>query len=257
MYANYHTHTWRCRHAHGDERSYVEQAIAAGIRILGFSDHTPYPFSGEYYSTFRMKISELEDYVTTILALKKEYQNDIEIHLGLETEYYPAYFENLLKLIDPYPIEYFLLGQHFTNNETDGRASGAPTSDSEVLKRYCSQSAEALKTGCFTYFAHPDLIHFTGDEELYRKEMTSLCRTAKELGIPLEINFLGLAEGRNYPNPVFWKLAGEVGNQVVFGLDAHKSEVFADRETEERAKALAERFGLEPLKTVTLRSPNR
>ena len=44
MEANYHTHTWRCRHASGTERDYIENAIDHGIRILGFSDHTPYPF---------------------------------------------------------------------------------------------------------------------------------------------------------------------------------------------------------------------
>ena len=35
MIANYHTHTWRCKHASGTERTYVEQAIAAGLKILG------------------------------------------------------------------------------------------------------------------------------------------------------------------------------------------------------------------------------
>ena len=45
MYANYHTHTWRCNHARGTERDYIEQAIASGVKILGFSDHTPNPYS--------------------------------------------------------------------------------------------------------------------------------------------------------------------------------------------------------------------
>ena len=34
MIANYHTHTWRCRHADGTEREYVEKAINAGLKIL-------------------------------------------------------------------------------------------------------------------------------------------------------------------------------------------------------------------------------
>lgn len=37
MIANYHTHTWRCRHADGTEREYVERAIEGGLKILGFS----------------------------------------------------------------------------------------------------------------------------------------------------------------------------------------------------------------------------
>jgi histidinol-phosphatase (PHP family) len=44
MKINYHTHTTRCHHAAGTEREYVEAAIANGIKVLGFADHTPYPF---------------------------------------------------------------------------------------------------------------------------------------------------------------------------------------------------------------------
>ena len=44
MFANYHTHTARCNHASGTEREYVEAAIKSGLKILGFADHTPYPF---------------------------------------------------------------------------------------------------------------------------------------------------------------------------------------------------------------------
>ena len=41
--ANYHTHTYRCRHAYGSEREYIEAAIRMGIAELGFSDHVPCP----------------------------------------------------------------------------------------------------------------------------------------------------------------------------------------------------------------------
>ena len=93
MYANYHTHTWRCKHASGTEREYIENAIRGGLKILGFSDHTPIPFEGGYVSDHRMEMDLLEDYVTTITALKEEYARDIEIHLGLEFEYAPKYLE--------------------------------------------------------------------------------------------------------------------------------------------------------------------
>ena len=39
-------------------------------------------------------------------------EKDIEIHLGLEVEYYPASPDKLLALTAQYPIEYYLLGQH-------------------------------------------------------------------------------------------------------------------------------------------------
>ena len=50
MIANYHTHTWRCMHAEGTEREYVERAIEGGLKILGFSDHTPMPYANGYVS---------------------------------------------------------------------------------------------------------------------------------------------------------------------------------------------------------------
>ena len=62
MIANYHTHTWRCNHAAGDEKQYVENALAAGLEILGFSDHSPYIFPAGYYSNFRMKPEQLPGY---------------------------------------------------------------------------------------------------------------------------------------------------------------------------------------------------
>lgn len=71
MIANYHTHTWRCRHADGTEREYVERAIEGGLKILGFSDHSPYPFPEGYDSGMRMRLDQVEGYVDTVLALKK------------------------------------------------------------------------------------------------------------------------------------------------------------------------------------------
>ena len=69
---NFHTHTTRCNHAAGEDHQYVEEAIKGGLKVLGFSDHSPYFFSGDYYSTFRMKREQVPGYVDSILALKKE-----------------------------------------------------------------------------------------------------------------------------------------------------------------------------------------
>ncbi|MGN1132610.1 MAG: PHP domain-containing protein, partial [Ruminococcus sp.] len=41
MMYNLHTHTYRCNHASGADRAYVEYAIKAGIKVLGISDHCP------------------------------------------------------------------------------------------------------------------------------------------------------------------------------------------------------------------------
>lgn len=254
MIANYHTHTWRCGHAFGSEKEYVENAIEGGLEILGFSDHTPMPYADGYVSNVKMRMDELEDYVDTVLKLKKEYERDIEIRLGLEVEYYPRYFEELLQITGQYPIEYFLLAQHYLGNETDDFFCGRPTDDTERLVRYRRQSEEALKTGCFACFAHPDLLNFTGDEEDYEQQMRKLCLFAKELDIPLEINFLGIWDRRHYPNRRFWKIAGEVGNKVIFGADAHRPEKVWDPEALKEAEKIVEDYHLQLTDTLDLKS---
>lgn len=257
MKANYHTHTWRCKHATGTEREYVEDAIAGGISILGFSDHTPMPYPKEWnhVSWVKMGLDELEGYVDTVLALKKEYEKEIEIHVGLEVEYYPDLFQALLDFTSQYPLEYFLLAQHFLGNERGEAYSGEATDDPVKLERYVRQCLEALETGRFTYLAHPDLLNFTGDKATYRKWYRFLCEGVKELGYPLEINLLGIWTHRHYPNHAFWEIAGQVGNKVVLGSDAHQRDKVSNPKAEAVALQMVDKYGLELLETVPLINP--
>ena len=243
--ANYHTHTWRCRHAEGLEREYIENAIEGGMKVLGFSEHTPYPFPKGYIHTYRMDVSQLEEYVAAIEDLKEEYRNDISIKLGLEVEYYPAYFDALIRLTDQYPFDYFILGQHFLGNEMGDAYSGMPSPSVRKLHRYVVQVNKAMDTGRFAYVAHPDLLYFVGADEDYEREMRHLCIHAKKLDIPLEINFLGLYEGRHYPRQLFWKIAGEVGNKVIFGCDAHRPDMVVNPFSMQEALKMVDRYKLE------------
>ena len=120
---NMHTHTTRCQHAKGEDRAYVEKAIEAGYDVLGFSDHAPYVFKGDYVSPIRMRLEELEGYVDSVLSLKKEYAKDIEVYCGLEMEYFPRLFDKTMVEIDKYPIDWMILGQHFDDDE-DGWLAG-------------------------------------------------------------------------------------------------------------------------------------
>lgn len=253
MIANYHTHTWRCAHAAPDEEAYVLAAMDRGLKLLGFSDHSPYTFPSWYRSTFRMGLHQLEDYVNTVLSLREQYRGRIDIHLGLEMEYYPDFVGQLLPILRDTPMEYVILGQHFVGSEIGESYCGAPTADASLLKRYCAQTMDAMNTGLYTYFAHPDVMHFVGSRQVYRQQMRQLCREAKSCGLPLEINLLGLAEGRHYPDRDFWRIAGEEGCKAIIGCDAHTPAALLDVTAEEMAMDMAEAFGLEVLPTVELR----
>lgn len=115
MIANYHTHTWRCGHAEGGEQDYVQQAVKAGLKTLGFSDHTPYDFfdAEPRNRPIRMKPEELPEYAAAIRKLANEYRDQIQILTGVEAEYYPKYFSRLLEMLKENGIQYMILGQHF------------------------------------------------------------------------------------------------------------------------------------------------
>ncbi len=256
MKTNYHAHTHRCNHAAPDERAYIECALHEGFKIYGFADHVPQPFRGDYYSHMRMRPELTADYVGTIAALKKEYRGEIDIHIGFEAEYYPALFPDLLRLLEPFPYEYLILGQHFLGNEQGEAYTGVAYDSEATLTRYVDQCTEALESGAFSCFAHPDIAHFTGSETFYRTEMRRLCRSARACGVPLEFNLLGYVGRRHYPRPAFWEEAAAVGAVTILGWDAHDPAWVSQPASEADAKAYLDRLGLRRIECLTLVRPH-
>ncbi len=245
MKYSYHNHTYRCNHASGEEREYIENAVKAGICEFGFADHVPMPFGGDYYSYFRMKPGEVDGYFYVLENLRREYASDIKIRIGFEAEYYPDVFPKMIDFISEYPYEYLLLGQHALGNEEGDIYCSGVCSDERQLKRYVDQVTDGISTGKFLYLAHPDLFNFDGDVGTYEREMRRLCVFAKNHNVPLEVNVLGLREGRNYPNADFWRIAGEIGCTSIIGADAHTPLDVYDEKNIKRAESIVERFGLE------------
>lgn len=245
MLTNYHTHTARCRHAGGEDREYVEHAIKNGMKVLGFSDHCPWIFGDGHVSGTRMLPSQLDDYFSSLTALKKEYADDITIYIGFESEYIPELMEAQGRLLADYPVDYMILGEHFTEREPYGAYTGFETDSEAQLVKYTDLLIEGMETGLYRYIAHPDLLNFTGPEELYIRHFTRLCRYLKEKNIPVEINLLGLREGRHYPSEKFFRIAQSVGNTAIIGCDAHTPQVLSCEPEQLRCVKFAERFGLE------------
>ena len=119
MIANYHTHTYRCNHAKGDLQDYINAARDAGTTTLGFSEHTPYVFPDGFRSRIRLQPEELTAYAEDVRNIRRE-TPDMQIHLGLEVEYFPKMFPDLMDRIRDEGIEYILLGQHWLDTESGG-----------------------------------------------------------------------------------------------------------------------------------------
>ena len=117
---NYHTHTFRCGHANGDEEAMIKSAIDNKIEILGFSEHIPLPnyryhilkglphtlkdinaFSVAIKTiitngpSMRMPYSNKKFHLEEIKRLKRKYKDQITIYQGFEAEYFEEYLENV------------------------------------------------------------------------------------------------------------------------------------------------------------------
>lgn len=250
MTVNYHTHTRRCGHAGGEDREYVEKAIELGFTELGFSEHAPMPFPDDIPQAnldrllaMRMKMHETDAYFESLLSLREEYKNDIKIHIGFEAEYFECCFDRFIEYISDYPVDYLILGHHFGNPYTEPMVhNGTATNKDHLIKNYVDEIVKGISTGKFTYIAHPDLMFYKRSLEVYEAEMTRLINCANEHKIPLEINFYGLQEVRNYPTLAFWQLANDIGCDVIFGSDAHKPENLRNPYAMKAAESMMKNF---------------
>ena len=132
MNYNYHTHTARCGHANGTEEEYIQRAIACGIRHMGFSDHIPCRFPDGYESYYRIPVDQVQDYFSTLNALREKYRDQIDLKIGFEMEYYPLHFDRMLANARAWGAEYLILGQHFIGNEHPGGFYVAMESDGSL-----------------------------------------------------------------------------------------------------------------------------
>lgn len=245
-------HTWRCHHASGEDEEYILKAIKNGYKTVGFSDHAPYVFPADHFSSFRMECELTEDYVSSVRYLQEKYKGIINIKLGFEVEWYPKFINEELQYLKSFGYDYIILGQHYTDSEVEpeARYTGSKTNDILTFKEYVNQVIEGAQSGEFSYIAHPDLINFTGNRAVYREGMEYMVKRLKETDVPLEFNFLGYTDRRNYPNDDFWKIVSETGNRVVIGLDAHNPEVYNDNERLNQMKEKIASFGITPISDV-------
>ena len=226
---NYHTHTKRCNHAIGEDKEYVEAAIKANYKGLGFSDHVMLP--GVFNSGVRGDYTLKEDYFSSIRKLQEEYKDKIEIYLGFECEYSKQYVKYYKELLDSKQVDYLIFGNHnlyFKN----GERYYTKKSNKQYLQRYLKKALKGIRTGLFKVMAHPDIfmgsVPWNNDS---KKVATAICKEAKKYNVALEINCgciineepmprFGELRWR-YPYIKFWEIAKKYNNTVVVGVDAH------------------------------------
>ena len=240
---NYHAHTSRCGHAWGTDEEFVQAAIDAGFRVLGFSEHSPWPFVDGYQeidSRQRITVEELDAYIADMQRLKKTYQDQIDIKIGLECEYFPQYFD-WLKTVKP-RLDYLILGVHCADHDEHLTHYYARSTKPEQIQEYLRCTLAGMESGLFAYLAHPELClaDYPQYDEVAQHMVHAICRKARELDMPLEYNLYGVdkqdrgrQKGLRYPCELFWEAAADHGCTAIIGVDAHRPVHFARQRFED------------------------
>lgn len=224
---NFHTHTERCNHAVGIEEDYVKAAIKAGYKRLGFTGHMPLPPKDNEWN-YRMSPFEVDEYVKEVLRLKEKYKQDIEVFLSFEFEYFDNRVEWVEYLIEKYPLDFTIVGNHFYQKVSSGSYFGNFSGDN-IIEKYYQTSKFILESNKFDIFAHPDLFmdSYPKWDQASEKLSTDICSLAIKHDVILEYNLAGAKNGRQYPYKEFWDIAIKTGNKIIIGVDAHDPKDFS------------------------------
>jgi histidinol-phosphatase (PHP family) len=225
--ADYHMHTPLCRHAKGEPTELASQAVAVGLKEIGFSDHNP--MAQDDFDNWRMMAAELDAYVAKVEQARRDHPG-LVIKLAMEVDYIPGYEDWIRELAGRHDWDYFIGSVHYVSESWDidnpARLSEWKQREPmEVWTAYFERLTMAAESGLFEIIGHADLCKKFG---FYPKEdCTPLHRrfleAAKKSETAIELNTAGLRKDCKeiYPSPALLKIAAELGVPITFGSDAH------------------------------------
>jgi histidinol-phosphatase (PHP family) len=228
---NFHTHTYRCKHAEGDVADYCAEAVQRGMTTLGFTDHSALP--DDRWIDVRMDYAELADYAGAIDRARLDFPR-LRILKGMECEYVPefrSFYED--ELLGEYRFDYLIGAAHFFPVAERWRNTYGGTNTPKMLRAFADYTIEMMETGLFDFIAHPDLfgncyLRWDADAAACSRDML---QASAELGVGMEINALGLRKQahkkKDDPHPLypwipFWEEATHFDVRVIVNSDAHR-----------------------------------
>lgn len=226
VYFDSHMHTPLCKHAFGEPEKYAEQALQRGLKGVIFTCHGPMPAG--FWPHVRMSDAEFDQYVAMIERCRLRYEGQLEVRLGIESDYFPGHEKWAEKLHQRAPLHYVLGSVHWQGPEYRDRFETG--SAAEFRRTYFEHLADSAETGLFDCLAHPDLIKNYQPEAWNVEEWApvisaALDRIAKT-GVAMELNTSGIHKifPEMNPAPLILRMMQERGIPVVIGSDSHQAQ---------------------------------
>lgn len=235
---NFHTHTWRCRHADGDVDAYADRAEALHMNKLGMSDHAYSP--GDTPANYHMMFEDAPGYVEACRNEDRK-RPDLTVFCALECDYDPR-FETFYReeYLGKLGMDYLTGSIHESKDHpAEMNLFNGGTFGLKQLREYTDLYIKGIESGLFLWMNHPDLYGLAVDNCTPRTGWTKdcdsaaeeICTAAVEHDVALEVNTSGLLKMRTkgadvvfYPRGRFWEIAASLGVKAILNTDAHKPE---------------------------------
>ena len=225
--SDYHMHTPLCGHATGEPQAYARRAIEVGLKKIGFSDHAPLVSHNDRSIT--MDHSQLPIYHHMIESVRSEFEDDLEVIVGIEADFIPGYEELTRSMLSAYPYDYVIGSVHFIEkwgfDDPIQMKEWNARDVNDVYREYHRLLRKSALSRLFDVLGHVDLVkkfdfHPTVD---ITAEIEENARVFKKTGVIVEVNSSGLRKPAKeiYPALHDLKIYCAKGVPITFGSDAH------------------------------------
>lgn len=222
-----HNHTTLCNHATGSIEEYIKKAIELGIDYYGFSEHAPMK---NFEDGYRLVIEKKEFYESSILEMKKKYQNQIDILLGYEVDFIEG--DYILEEITRSKVDYLIGSVHYLGKWGFDNPEFISEYKNRDIDRIWEEYFYAIKlmakSSKFDIVGHLDLIKvfkFLPKKNIKNLALDSL-KEIKKSNMVIEVNAAGFRKPikEQYPSVELLELAHELNIPITFSSDAHSVE---------------------------------
>lgn len=244
-----HIHTPFCPHGTKDStKSYIEKAIKSGFTDISFTEHAPLPATFTDPTPAQdsgMSFAQLVLYVNEMTELKKLYERDIHIRVGLEVDYiegYEAEVRSFLDEIGP-ALDDSILSVHFLkvanqyycadfSKDVFAALATACGSVEATYQLYYDTVQKSIHANLGTFkpkrIGHPTLIHkfqlAHGEQLDDDAQIRQTLQLMKTQHLELDVNGAGYSKPdclEPYPPLPYIEYAKSLNIPLVFGSDAH------------------------------------
>lgn len=230
---DYHSHHYRCGHAAGQMRDYIDAAIAKGMTEFGVSDHGPaYFLPGDHAQPgTQMAGSEFSRYVAEAKALQAEYAGRIAVKVGVEADFIEDRADDLREILHREPLDYALGSVHYVHGiSVFNRPRWLEEDPEATYTEYYRLVQAAARCGLFDTLAHLTVIEVFGpplSPELAARLYPPVADAIAEAGCLVEVNTSGyrkMGGDEPFPNRQMLRELIRRGVPITFGSDCHQIE---------------------------------